>query len=133
MLFNNVPFDRKNDIILQRTYNREIQTTMSKKELKKLLILCTKNVHFNFGGKTLVQSYGLAMGSPLGPVLGDTFMLELKSTLVPMLTEYMKFWKRYVDDTICFVKMGSVQHIVSILNSFDLDIQFTNETEKKCR
>ena len=50
-----------------------------------------------------------------------------------MLTEYMKFWKRYVDDTICFVKMGSVQHIVSILNSFDLDIQFTNEMEKKCR
>ena len=75
VLFNNVPFDRKNDIILQRTYNREIQTTMSKKELKKLLILCKKNVHFTFGGKTLVQSYGLAMGSPLGPVLGDTFML----------------------------------------------------------
>ena len=81
----------------------------------------------------LVQSDGLAMDSHLGPVLGDNFMLELKSTLVPMLTEYMKFWKRYVDDTICFVKLGSVQHIVSILNSFDLDIQFTNEMEKKCR
>ena len=53
----------------------------------------------------LVQSDGLAMDSHLGPVLGDTFMLELKSTLVPMLTEYMKFWKRYADDNL-FCKTG---------------------------
>ena len=45
----------------------------------------------------------------------------------------MKFWKGYVGDTICFVKMGSVEYIVSILNSFDANIQFTYEMEKKCR
>ena len=42
----------------------------------------------------------VAMGSPLGPVLADIFMVELTlNTLAPTLTEYMKFWKRYVDDT----------------------------------
>ena len=39
-------------------------------------------------------------------------MVELENTLVPALTEYMKFWRKYVDDTICFVKMGSVEYIV---------------------
>ena len=75
----------------------------------------------------------MAIGSPLGPVLADIFMVELENTLVPTLTDYMKFWKRYADDTICFVKMGSVEDIVLILNSFDANIQFTYEKEKKCR
>ena len=44
---------------------------MTKKELKELLILSTKNVHFTFGSKTFVQSDGVAMGSPLGPALAD--------------------------------------------------------------
>ena len=59
-------------------------------------------------------------------------MVELENTSVPTLTDYMKFWKRYVDDNIWFVKMGSIEYIVSILNSFDANIQFTYEMEKKC-
>ena len=54
------------------------------------------------------------MGLPLGPVLADIFMVELENILVPTLTEYMKLWKRYLDDTVCFVKMGSVEYTVSI-------------------
>ena len=56
---------------------------MTKEELKELLILCTKIFFFTFGGKTFVQSDGVAMGSPLGPVLADIFMVELENTLVP--------------------------------------------------
>ena len=106
---------------------------MTKKELKELLILCTKSVHFTFGHKTFVQSDGVAIGSPLGPVLADTFKVEFENTLVPTLTDYMKVWKIYVDVTICFVKMGSVKYIISTLNSFDANIQFTYEIEEKCR
>ena len=96
--FTNVPLDCTFDIILQRIFdNQEIQTAVTKKELKELLMLCTKNVHFTFGGKTFVQSDGVAMGSPLGPMLADIFMIELENTLVSTLTEYMKFCKRYVD------------------------------------
>ena len=133
-LFTNIPLDRIIGIILKRIFDKqELQTTMTKKELKELLIVCTKNVHFTFGGKTFVQSDGVAMGSPLGQMLADIFMVELENTLVPTLTDYIKFWKRYLDNTICFVKMGSVEYIVSVLNSFDANIQFTYEMEKKCR
>ena len=77
---------------------------MTKKELKELLILCAKNFSFYFGGNTFIQSDGVAMGSSLGRLLAHIFLVELENTLVPFLTEYMKFWKRYVGDTICFVK-----------------------------
>ena len=93
LLFANIPLDRTIDIILQRILdNQEIQTTMTKKEPKELLILFTKNVHFTFSGKAFVQTDGLAMGSPLRPVLADIFLVEFENTLVPNLTEYMKNW-----------------------------------------
>ena len=115
-IFTNAPLDLTIHIILQRIFdNQEIQTTMTKKELKELLIICIKNVHFPFGGNAFVQSDGVTMCSPLGPMSADIFMVELEITLVPTLTEYKKFWERYMDDTVCFVKMGSVEYIVLIL------------------
>ena len=41
------------------------------------------------------------------------------------------FWKRFVDDTIRFANIEAIDHILTVLNSFDPNIQFTYETEKK--
>ena len=76
-----------------------------------------------------VQKDGVAMGSPLGPVLAGIFMIKLENSLLPNLAKYITFWKRYVDDTICFVKRGTTEFIISVLNSFDKNIQFTFEEE----
>ena len=70
------------------------------------------------------------MGSPLGPVFTDIFMVELENNIVPVLGENLSLWKRYVDDTICFVKIGTINYIKTILNNFDLNITFTYEVEK---
>ena len=67
--------------------------------MKELLILCTKNVHFTFDNVIKVKNGGLTMGSPPGPVLSDIFMIELETSLLPQLNDYIQFWKRYVDDT----------------------------------
>ena len=75
-LFMNVPLDRTTDIILKRIYqNNEIVTSITKKEIKEMLILCMKKVHFTFESRTYVQTDGVAMGSPLGPVSADIFMI----------------------------------------------------------
>ena len=69
------------------------------------------------------------MGSPLGPALARIFMVDLERSSVPLLTAEFSFWKRYVDDTITFVKIGTVDQILSMLNNFHSNIQFTYETE----
>ena len=97
--------------------------------MKEMLILCTKNVYYVFESR--IQTDGIAMGSPLGPVLADIFMIQLENSLLSNLTNYITFLKQYVDDTICFVKTGTAEFITSVLNSFDKNIQITFEEEKR--
>ena len=104
-LFTNVPLEKTIKITVKRIYERkEINTSISKKEMKQLLTLRTKNVHFTYGNKVYQQNDGVAMGTPLGPVLSGIFMVELANSLVPTLNESMTLWRRFVDDTITFVK-----------------------------
>ena len=41
-----------------------------------------------------------------------------------------KLWKRYVDDTVAFVKTDEIKNVLSSLNSYCSNIQFTMETEQ---
>ena len=70
------------------------------------------------------------MGCRLGPVLAGIFMVELERSLVPKLSNYIKFWKRFVDDMITFANIEAIDHILTILKSFDPNIQFSFETRK---
>ena len=130
-LFTNVPLDYTINLILRRIYdNHEIDTNISKKEMKDLLILCTKNVHFSFNGNIYRQCDGAAMGSVLGPTLAGIFMVELERSIVPKLSEHMMPWKRFVDDTITCIKTTSIPHVIKVLNTFHGNIQFTYEEER---
>ena len=73
------------------------------------------------------------MGPPLGLALDGIFMVELERFLVPKLSSYIKFWKRFVDDTITFANIEAIDHILTVLNSFDPKIQFTYETEENSK
>ena len=54
-LFTNVPLNRTIDIILKRIYEKnETVTSITKNEMKDMLILCMKNVHFTFESRTYV-------------------------------------------------------------------------------
>ena len=78
-LLTNVPLDYTINLIIKRIYgNHKINTNISRKEMKDLLILCTKNVHFSLGGQIYIQCDGVAVGSPIGPVLAGSFMVELE-------------------------------------------------------
>ena len=55
-LFPNVLLEETIEIILKRTYvNKETTSDIPKQEMKELLILCTKNVHFTFTNETYIQ------------------------------------------------------------------------------
>ena len=58
----NVPLNRTTDMILKRIYEEnEIVTSITKNEMKEMLISCTKNVHFTFESKAYVKTDGVAI------------------------------------------------------------------------
>ena len=54
------------------------------------------------------------MGSPLGLVLTGIFMVHSERTLMPELEKFMKSWKRYVDDTITYIKPDLITDVTDI-------------------
>ena len=58
-------------------------------------------------------------------------MVNLGRSLVPKLNVYINFWRRYVDDTITIVKIGSVEYLLSVMNNFHPKIKFTYEMKVK--
>ena len=67
------------------------------------------------------------MGSPLGPALANIYMVTLEQELIPKLTTQMCGWKRYVDDTLAYVKSEEIPNILEELNSYDHRNLFTHE------
>ena len=98
--------------------------------MKDLLLLCTKNVYFSYDNKLYSQMDGVAMGSPLGPVIAGIFMVDLERNMIPKLSTHMLKWKRYVDDTITYMKSSSINYVLPVLNFFHKNIKFTFEEEK---
>ena len=95
--------------------------------MKKLLALCTKNVYFTLNNEVYVQNDGVAMGAPLGSILANVFLVELENALVPRLYQHVKKARRYVDDTFPYAKNESSDYVLTILNSFQPNISFSNE------
>ena len=84
LLFTNIPIEKAIEITLKRIYERkELNTSIKKKEMKQLLTLWTKNVHFTYDNKVYQQNDGVAMRSPLVTVLSGIFMVELENSLIP--------------------------------------------------
>ena len=86
-------------------------------------------MHFSYNGDIYTQADGVTMGSPLGPVLAGIFMVELERTILPTLREHVSPWKRYVDDTISYIKEESIEHVLSKSNGHHDNIEFTYEVE----
>ena len=60
-------------------------------------------------------------------------MVALERSVIPGLANKLNNWRRYVDDTICYIKVDSIYYVLSKLNDFHKSIQFTIEVEKKGR
>ena len=83
-LFTSVPLEVTINVVLDRKYHqKEINTSISKNDMSNVLLLCTKNVHFCFGGDIYQQNDGVTMGSTLEPVLAGNFVAELETRLIP--------------------------------------------------
>ena len=73
------------------------------------------------------------MGSQLGPVPAGIFMVELETRnwITPTLGNMVLNWKRFVDDTIGYVKNGNINIISSKLNRFHPNIVYLRSRRRK--
>ena len=68
----------------------------------KLLTICTENGNFSFNNDVCIQIDGVVVGSPLGPVVANIFIIELESVLAPNFNYHVKIRSRFVGNTfIC--------------------------------
>ena len=89
--------------------------------------IATKDQLFQFNSDLYKQIDGVAMGSPLGPLMANTFMCSIEEKLAHE-NKLPNFYRRYVDDTFTLVPdLTAATDFLSVLND-DPAIQFTMET-----
>ena len=129
-LFTSVPLAEVVDLIHDYALEHRIQLELPVLHLCKLIKLCTMNVQFIFNGQFYHQIDGVAMGSPLGPVLADIFMAFLEMQAKTVIGE-ATLYKRYVDDIfVMCATPGLTISILDHLNTLHRNIKFTIEHEK---
>ena len=71
------------------------------------------------------------MGSPLGPVLANIFLVHLENQFFTKHKDFPLFYRRYVDDTFCvFKSRDTALSFFEYVNTVHDNIKFTIEEEK---
>ena len=93
-LFTNVPLRDTINIIFKKVYDEQlIKTKITRKNLEKLLLVCTQGTPLTFNNKMYMQTDGV------------------RYTIIPSLGDKVCQWKCYVDDTFAFIKPNTEQEI----------------------
>ena len=131
-LFTNVPLLEVADICADALYHNDSietePTALSEKSFRELLQMVTSGVEFSFGDVMYRQIDGVAMGSPLGPILANIFVgfYEMK---IPV-NKWPEIYCRFVDDVFSHFESKEACHrFGDQLNSLHPALRFTREDE----
>ena len=82
---------------------------------------------FSCNNKLYKQIDRVSLESSLGPVSANIIMTELEKIMVSDLINsgLIKFYIRYVDDTLLLAKEDDIDNIVQQINAFDDNLKFT--------
>ena len=130
-LFTTIPLNESIDLAVSYIVDGNPNLKLSKADLTKLFSFATSHTNFLFNGKMYDQIDGVAMGSPLAPVLANLFLGHYEHI---WLNNYqgpsVHFYRRYVDDTFClFNTENDALLFFDFLNSQHPNIKFTMEKE----
>ena len=94
--------------------------------------LVLTSTYFCFDGQYFKQTDGVAMGSPISPVIANFFMEDLEEKALNQATLKPTCWYRYVDDTFVIWPHGkdNLTTFLEHLNGLHKNIQFTIEIEE---
>ncbi|KAL9951258.1 hypothetical protein ACROYT_G043894, partial [Oculina patagonica] len=131
-LFSNVPLSETINILVDKAFtddwfNQTYGLELQRDHLTTLLEIATSNQLFQFNGQLYEQIDGVAMGSPLGPLMANVFMCHLEEKLT-CDDKMPSFYRRYVDDTLA--RMPSTEaatEFLTTLNGLHPNLSFTME------
>ena len=132
-LFTNIPLDETITICANTLCHTDITPPeIPEGAFCELMLAATKGVEFSFGDTMFKQIDGVAMGSPLGPVLANIFVGYYESRLFQSISHELPEWyKRYVDDTFAiFNGYNATNAFLDTLNKIHPSLKFTCEYEK---
>ena len=90
---------------------------LTRTDLVDLLSVATKGELFQFNGALYEQTDGVAMGSPLGPLLANVFMSSTEESL-EREGKLPSFYQRYADDTLTVMAdVASATDFLDTLNN----------------
>ncbi|VDP91837.1 unnamed protein product [Echinostoma caproni] len=73
---------------------------------------------------------GVAMGSPLGPLLADIFVAKLERSKLSQTIEGLAHYSRYMDDIFCVTdRKHDIQQILNLFNEEHPSLEFTVKVE----
>jgi len=122
-LFTKVPVE-ESFTLLNQHFNNEILA------LYKHVLTST---YFCMDGQFYEQTDGVAMGSPLSPVIANFYMEDFEMKAIEKATNKPDCWYRYVDDTFVIWSHGKekLMDFLKHLNGIHNNIQFTMEIERE--
>nr|CAH8872158.1 unnamed protein product [Trichobilharzia regenti] len=129
-LFTHVPPTETVCHIYQYTDENQLNIGSLTTHLKKLLLRCTLSMQFVLNDVNHRQKDGIAMGTPLGPLLVDCFMANLENGLLKSLIDNFQLYARYMDDIFIICDDGRYSNqLLQIFNNCHLATKFTLEIE----
>ena len=98
-------------------------TNLKPEVLKELLILACCGVEFSFKYHMYKQIDRISMGSPLGPILSNTFVGFHEKQLIKDISPI--YYKRYIDDTfVIFAEDKDRDAFLLKLNGMHANLEF---------
>ena len=88
-LFTKIPLDKAIQVVKEAT---DPETT-------KLAEVCLCSTFLSYQGEFYEQTSGVAMGSPLSPIVANNFMENFEKRALDSYPLKPTRWKRFVDDT----------------------------------
>ncbi|RVE46596.1 hypothetical protein evm_008729 [Chilo suppressalis] len=126
-LFTNVPVVDCLEVVKVKLQDNNIPT-----EYAKFLHHCLTTNFFIYQGQYYLQIDGVAMGSPVAPVVANIWMEYFEEKAFATAPTEIALWKRYVDDVFCILRGNKedVEAHLANLNGVHTKMQFTYEIEE---
>ena len=130
-LFTNVPCDGAMQALDEVLDPVNSQLPLPRADFITAVSMCVRFGSLEFNGKEFRQHHGLAMGSPLSPVLACLYMESLEKKSYLSIVGPNSTWLRYVDDVLLVVNQRcNLEDVLKRLNAVEETIQFTLEKEE---